>query len=96
MIVLRAYIAVVDKFHDQNPNLVYDTIKGPLFVNQQLQKYKTEKRTLDTSIISEIGNVGHLTPYDFRRMYATYVGSSKSLILRQYGALAACHRLKYS
>ena len=92
MIVIRAYIAVVNKFREQNPNLAYDAINGPLFVNQRMLKYKTEKRTLDTSFISEVANVGHLTAYDFRRMYATYVGSSNSLILRQYGAIAASHR----
>ena len=92
MIVLRAFMATVEKFHRQNPHLEYDLIKGPLFVNKRLGKYKSGKKTLDTSIISELADVGHLTAYDFRRMYATYVGSSKSLIFRQYGALAASHR----
>lgn len=92
MIALRAYKAVVDKFHDQNPQLVFDALNGPLFVNKKMTKYKSGKRTLDTSIISELASVGHLTAYDFRRIYCTYVGSSKSLILRQYGALAASHR----
>lgn len=91
MIVLRAYMALVEKYVSQNPGLVYE-INGPLFVNQRMGQYKGDKRTLQTSLISELGNVGHLTPVDFRRMYATYVGSSKSLILRQYGALAASHR----
>ena len=92
MIVLRAFMAIVEKYHRQNPHLAYNPTKGPLFVNKNLERYKSGKKTLDTSIISELAGVGHLSPYDFRRMYATYVGSSKSLIFRQYGALAASHR----
>ena len=92
MIALRAYMAVVEKYASQNPHLAFDPINGPMFVNKKLSKYKSEKKTLDTSLISALGCAGHLTPYDFRRMYSTYVGSSKSNILRQYGALAASHR----
>ena len=91
MLVLRAYIAVVEKYVEQNPTLSYD-LNGPLFVNQKMDKFKSTKRTLDTSLISELGNVAYLKPYDFRRMWATYVGSSKNLLLRQLGALAASHR----
>ena len=92
MTVLRAYMALVEKYHRQNPHLVYNLTKGPLFVNKNLERYKTEKRTLDTSIISELAGTGHLTAYDFRRMYSTYVGSSTSHIFQQYGAIAASHR----
>ena len=91
MLVLRAYMTLVDKYSEQNPNLVYD-IEGPLFVNSHLTKYKTAHRTLNTSFVSEAAGVGHLMAYDFRRMWATYVGSSKSNMLRQFGALAASHR----
>ena len=92
MIVLRAYNTLVEKYASQNPHLPPQSINGPMFVNQNLGQYKGEKKTLETGFISKLANVGHLKPYDFRRMYATYVGSSKSLILRQYGALAASHR----
>lgn len=91
MTVLRAYDVVVEKYVSQNSHLTYD-INGPMFVNHKLKQYKGDKKTLETSFISQLANVGHLKPHDFRRMYATYVGSSKSLILRQYGALAASHR----
>ncbi len=91
MLVLRAYIALREKYVEQNPTLSYD-LNGPLFINQKMEKFKSTKRTLDTSLISELGNVAHLKPYDFRRMWATYVGSSKNLLLRQLGALAASHR----
>ena len=94
MVALRAYMAVVDKYASQNPQLAFDPIYGPMFVNKKLEKYKSEKKTLNTSFISDLGNAGHLTPYDFRRMFSTYVGSSKSNLLRQYGAIAASHRLK--
>ena len=91
MLVIRAYMVLVEKFAEQHPNLVY-AVEGPLFVNQKMEKFKTEKRPLNTAFVSKIIDVGHLTPYDFRRMFATYVGSSTSNILRQYGAFAASHR----
>ena len=91
MLVIRAYIAIVEKYVEQNPHLSYD-IDGPLFVNQKMKKFKDQKRVLDTGFISEIAEVARIKPYDFRRMYASYVGNSKSLILRQYFAIASSHR----
>ena len=91
MCVLRAYIAIVEKYVEQNPHLEYDP-DGPLFVNSKMNKFKDHKKTLDTGFIAEIAEVARLKPHDFRRMYATYVGNSKSLILRQYSAIAASHR----
>ena len=91
MLVIRAYIAIVEKFVEQNPHLSYD-IDGPLFVNQKLKKYKDQKKILDTSFISEIAEVARIKAYDIRRMYATYVGNSKNLILRHYFAIASSHR----
>ena len=91
MLALQAYDAVVEKYVSQNPHLTYH-ISGPMFVNKHLDKYKGDKKTLDTSIISKLANIGHLKPHDFRRMYATYVGSSTSHLLRQYSAMAAAHR----
>ena len=95
MLVIRAYIAIVEKFEEQNPHLKYDA-DGPLFVNQLLTKFKDNKRVLDTSFISEIAEVDRIKSYDFRRMYASYVGNSKSLILRQYFAIAASHRCSFN
>lgn len=91
MVLIRAYITIVEKYVEQNPNLSYD-IEGPLFVNKNMGKFKDNKRTLDTSFVSEIALIASVKPHDFRRMYATYVGNSKSLILRQYAAIAASHR----
>ena len=89
--MIRAYLAIVDKYVEQNPHLDYAE-GGPLFVNQKLEKFKDSKRTLNTTFISEIAEVAHVKPHDIRRMYATYVGNSKSLILRQYFAIASSHR----
>ena len=91
MLVIRAYIAIVEKYVEQNPHLSYD-MDGPLFVNQRMRKFKDQKRVLDTGFISEIAEVAQIKAYDFRRMYASYVGNSKSLILRKYFAIAASHR----
>ena len=77
---IRAYITIVEKYVEQNPNLSYD-MDGPLFVNQYMRKFKDQKRVLDTGFISEIAEVARIKAYDFRRMYASYVGNSKSLIL---------------
>ena len=88
---IRAYITIVEKYVEQNPNLSYD-MDGPLFVNQYMRKFKDQKRVLDTGFISEIAEVSRIKAYDFRRMYASYVGNSKSLILRQYFAIASSHR----
>ena len=76
---------------EQKPHSSYD-IDGPLFVNQRMRKFKDQKRVLDTGFISEIAEVAQIKANDFRRMYATYVGNSKSLILRKYFAIAASHR----
>ena len=88
---MRAYIACVEKYAEQNPQLDYDEM-GPLFVNQRLKKFKDSKRTLDFTFISELAEVAQVKPHDIRRMYATYVGNSRSLILRQYFAIASSHR----
>ena len=88
--MIRAYITIVEKYAEQH-NLSYD-IDGPLFVNQKMRKFKDQKRVLDTGFISEIAEVARIKAYDFRRMYASYVGNSKSLILRQYFAIASSHR----
>ena len=91
MLLIRAYISIVEKYVEQNPHLSYD-IDGPLFVNQKLKKYKDQKKILDTSFISEIAEVARIKAHDIRRMYATYVGNSKSMILRSYFAIASSHR----
>ena len=57
-----------------------------------MRKFKDQKRVLDTGFLSEIAEVAQIKAYDFRRMYASYVGNSKSLILRKYFAIAASHR----
>ena len=88
MLVIRAYIAIVEKYVEQNPHLSYD-MDGPLFVNQRMRKFKDQKRVLDTGFISEIAEVAQIKANDFRRMYAIYLGNSKSLILRKYFAIAA-------
>ena len=88
--MLRAYMTIVETFAEHH-HLSYD-INGPLFVNQKLKKFKDSKKTLDTSFIAEIAEVAHIKAYDSRRMYATYVGNSKSMILRQYFAIASSHR----
>ena len=92
MLVNRAYMSIAQKFAEQN-HLTYD-IDGPLFVNQKMKKFKDQKKTLDTGFISEIAEVARIKAYDFRRMYATYVGNSKSMILRQYFAIASSHRCR--
>ena len=73
---------------EQNPHSSYD-IDGPLFVNQRMRKFKDQKRVLDTGFISKIAEVAQIKANDFRRMYAIYLGNSKSLFLRKYFAIAA-------
>ncbi len=93
MLVIRAYMAIVEKYAEQH-GLSYDA-DGPLFVNQKLKKFKDAKKTLDTGFLAEIAEVARIKAYDFRRMYASYVGNSKSLILRQYFAIASSHRCNF-
>ena len=87
MLVIWANIAIVEKYEVQNPHLKCD-VDRLLFVNQKLEKFK-DKRVLYTGFLSEIAEVDRIKSYDFRQMYASYIDNLKSLILRQYFAIAA-------
>ena len=90
MVLLEAYIAIVENYAAAH-NLSYP-MNGPVFVNKFLRQYKPPKRVLDWSLVEEIGNLRKFHSHNPRKMFGTYIGVSKSLILRQAGALAACHR----
>ena len=77
--MIRAYIAIVEKYEEQNPHLKYD-VDGLLFVNQKLEKFK-DNRVLYSGFLSEIAEVDRIKSYDFRHMYASNIGNSKSLII---------------
>ena len=89
--LIKAYIALVETYVEHNPEYTYPT-NGPLFVNQYLRQF-FHKGNLDFSIMAEVSGVNKFGAHNPRRMFASYVGVSKSLILRQAGALASNHRL---
>ena len=91
MVLIKAYMAIVDKYVEHNPKYSYPT-NGPLFVNQFLRQFFSHGN-LDFSIMAEISGVNKFGAHNPRRMFASYVGVSKSIILQQAGALAANHRL---
>ena len=91
MVLIKAYMAIVEKYVEQNPQYTYPT-NGPLFVNQYLRQF-FNKGNLDFSIMAEISGVNKFGAHNPRRMFASYVGVSKSIILQQAGALASNHRL---
>ena len=90
MSLLEAYIAIVENYAAAN-KLSYP-MTGPVFVNKYLRQYKPSKKVLDWSLVEDIGDLRKFHSHNPRKMFATYIGVSKSLILRQAGALAACHR----
>lgn len=89
-LLIQAYIAIVTKYCEQNPQYTYP-VNGPLFVNQRLRQF-LNKQSLDWSVMAEITKKSNFGNHDCRRMFSTYIGCAKSLIIRQAGALAACHR----
>lgn len=85
-------MAIAKKFA-KSKGLTYNK-RGPLFVNSKMKHFIDGSRSLNWFLASEIAGVSKLTSHVPRKMFATYVGSSPSLILRQCGALAASHRYK--
>lgn len=85
-------MAIAKKFA-KSKGLTYNK-RGPLFVNSKMKHFLHGSRQLNWFLASEITGVARLTSHVPRKMFASYVGSSPGLMLRQLGALAASHRYK--
>ena len=90
--LLNAYMRIVEKFAAAH-NKSYP-MSGPIFVNKNLTAFKTSTRSVNYGLFRSVTGVAGFLSHDARRMFGTYCGSSKSLIIREAAALASNHRYR--